>query len=307
MNVEISTGVSGRVRLVRHRDGVVSGDMEFPNLILNAGLDRWGTGRIIDRCFCGAGTTAPAPSDVSMGSLIATSTTTQAVPSYRTANATERWTEITICFRFAAGVGTGTWYEIGMGWDSGLWSRTLIKDGSGLPTSITKLSDETVDVYYTLRIQFPAADITGSILLKGVMYDYVLRPAGISNFPSTQTAVFDAFAGSPTAGTGDMRAGASTIGSVTTDAPNSAWGGATTAAAYSPGSYKRSITFTAGLNDLNIAGGFLALGFFLRGGGTNVQTAWQVGFYISGVATAIPKTSAEEFSLTIDFTWARGS
>lgn len=306
MNVEINTSISGRVRLVKHRDGAVSEDMEFPNLILNAGLDRWGTGRIIDRCFCGAGTTAPAPSDVSMGSLIATSTTTQVVPSYRTANATERWTEITICYRFAAGVGTGTWYEIGMGWDSGLWSRALIKDGSGLPTSITKLSDETVDVYYTLRIQFPASDITGSILLKGVTYDYVLRPADISNVPNTQTAVFEAFAGAPTTTSGDMRAGASTIGSVTAAAPATAWGGATTAAAYTPGSYKRRLTFDAGLNDLNVAGGFFALGFFLRGGGS-LQTAWQMGFYISGIATAVPKTNAEVFSLTIDFTWARGS
>lgn len=307
MNLEINTGISGRIRLVKHRDEVVSEDMEFQNLILNAGLDRWGTGRIIDRCFCGAGTAAPTPSDVSMGSLIATSTTTQTVTSYRTANATERWTEITICYRFAAGLGTGTWYEIGMGWDSGLWSRALIKDGSGLPTSITKLSDETVDVYYTLRIQFPVADITGSILLKGVTYDYVLRPAEISIAPSTPTAIFEAFAGSPTAASGDMRAGATAIGSVTAAAASSSWGGATSAAAYTPGSYKRRLTFDAGLNDLNVTGGFLSLGFFLRGGGINIQTAWQMGFYISGTPTAVPKTNAEVFSLTIDFSWARGS
>ncbi len=306
MNISVNTGLSGRFRLVKSRNGEVSQDVEFENLILDAGLDRWGTGRIIDRCFCGSGTTAPAVTDVSMGSLLATSTSRQTVPSYITANSTSRWTEVTTCYRFAAGVGTGTWYEIGMGWDLGLFSRTLIKDGSGNPTSITKLSDETVDVYYTLRIQFPASDITGSITLEGVAYDYILRPAAIGSTPNSQTAIFEAFANSPSA-SGDMRADSVVIGSVTAYPPNAAWNGATTAAAYSPSTYKRRLTFDAGLTDMNVSGGFKSLGFSLMSPGSQIQQRWQMGFYISGVATAVPKTSAKIFSITIDFTWSRGS
>lgn len=305
MTIQLHTGLSGRVRLVKHRDGDVSQELEFNNLILDGGLDRWGSGGIIDRCSVGAGNTAPTAADVGLGSLIATSTTKLTVPSFLTANSAERWTEVTTCYRFDAGVGTGTIAEIGMGWDTGLWSRALVKDGSGVPTTITKLADETLDVYYTLRIKFPSSDITGSIVLEGVTYDYILRPAEIASVPLTQDALFAArFASSPSS-SGDMRAGSSEIGSVLAPAPNSSWSGATTAAAYSPGTYKRRLTFSAGLTDMNVSGGFKALGLNIRGGST--QQVWQMGFYIGGTAAAVPKTAAKIFSLTVDFTWARGS
>lgn len=308
MNIAINTGLSGRFRLVKSRDGVVSQELEFDNLILDSGLERLGVGAIIDRCKVGSGNAAPTVADTTLASELATSTDRRSVTPYLTASTTSRWTEVTTCYRFAAGVGTGTIAEIGMGWASGLWSRTLVKDGSGVPTTITKLADETLDVYYTLRIQLPAADITGSIVLEGVTYDYILRPARINTHPQGQTAVFGYAFGAYDANDGSSWSTSGLpIAAVDSAPEGTAAGSGRVSAAYTPGSKTRRITYSAGLDAANVVGGFKSIVLPIYGAYNNAQQAWQMGFYIAGAPAAVPKTATKIFSIVLDFTWARGS
>lgn len=308
MNISVNTGLSGRFRLVKSRNGEVSQELEFDNLILDSGLEQLGVGAIVDRCKVGSGSTAPTVYDVNLAAELATSTDRRAVTPYITANTASRWTEIKTCYRFAAGVGTGTIAEVGMGWASGLWSRALIKDGSGVPTTITKLADETLDVYYTLRIQLPASDITGSIVLEGVTYSYVLRPAMINTHPQTQTAFFGNAFGSynVTDGSSWYQSG-SGIAAVDSAPGGNAEGNGRTSAAYTPGSKTRRITYSAGLDAANVSGGFKSIVLPVSGAYSNAQQAWQMGFYISGVPAAVPKTATKIFSIVIDYSWSRGS
>ncbi|MGL4260683.1 MAG: hypothetical protein ACRCTX_03625 [Afipia sp.] len=303
MKIDVKASLSGRFKCVTHKDGVVSSETEFDNLILDSGLERWGTGEIIDRCSIGSGSTPPAVTDINLTSLIATSTTSRTVTPSITANATSRWTEVTTCFRFGEGVGTGTISEVGVGWNGGLWSKTLIKDGSGNPTTITKLADETLDVYYTLRIQYPLADITGSAVLKGVNYDYVLRPASIGANPSSPSYLF----GSKIANGGRGWVYNSTIGAVDTQPGLSSWMEGATTYAYVAGSKTARVKFYAGLDYANVSGGFKSVVMWVVGGYGHDAFGWQMGFYSGGAPVSIPKTNAEIFSVTLDFTWARGS
>ncbi len=303
MNLQVQCGLYGRFRIVKHRNGEISQELEFDNLILNSGLERWGTGAIIERCQIGSGNTAPAVSDINLAALLATTTSRKNVTPSIVANTTSRWAEVTTCYRFDAGVGTGTIAEVGMGWSDGLWSRSLIKDGSGVPTTITKLYDETLDVYYTLRIQYPSSDITGSIVLEGVTYDYVLRPANIGSNPQSPHYIFEAAFGAGGRGWVSDTA----IAAVDSQIGLSAWLESATSAPYAPGSKSRRIKYQAGLSYANVTGGFKAIHMYVTGYGGNDAIAWQIGFYSSGAPVAIPKTNAKIFSLTMDYSWARGS
>ena len=67
-----------------------------------------------------------------------------------------------------------------MGHRLGAVLRALILDGGGSPTTLTILSDETLDVTYTIRVYPPTTDVTGSITLDGVSYGYTIRPCNVS-------------------------------------------------------------------------------------------------------------------------------
>ena len=133
----------------------------FCNLILDAGLNRLGTGGIIDRISVGSGNSTPTAGQTALDTLVATTTTAVGggVNSYDSVGNTYAFSRST--YRFATGVATGNLTEVGAGWSGGLFSRALIKDGGGVPTTVTILSDETLDVIYELRVYVPA-DVVGT-------------------------------------------------------------------------------------------------------------------------------------------------
>src|SRR5690606_4774599 len=71
------------------------------------------------------------------------------------------WYEITVSHQFGQGQAAGNLSEIGIQHTSTsgpLWSRALILDGQGNPTTITVLPDDFLTCYYTLRIMIPKED-----------------------------------------------------------------------------------------------------------------------------------------------------
>ena len=87
-------------------------------------------------------------------------------------------------FRFNQGIAAGNISEIGVGWSGTtplqLFSRTLIKDINGDPTTITVLADETLDVIYELRLYAPETDL----IVSGLDYNqgYVWQAYQSNNF-----------------------------------------------------------------------------------------------------------------------------
>ena len=266
----------------------------FPNLILNGGLDRMGANAdYLDWCQVGSGSTAPVATQTALVNRIAGTNTVQSSVGGAQASAPYYgWFRLT--YRFAQGVAAGNLSEVGVGWatSGSLFSRALILDGGGSPTTITVLSDEALDVTYELRRYPGTVDLTGTVVLDGVTHNWVSRVAGVTD-------------GLVWAGTGAMALNAAQsfngdIGAVTASAPSGTSGIlSVTTLAYSSGSYTRATTVSAGLNDSNLSGGIrsiLITSYFVGTGAGRYQIQFN---------PAIPKDNTKVLSLTIQHTWAR--
>ena len=264
----------------------------FPNLILDGGLDRMGeNSNYLSWCQVGSGSTAPVATQTALINRIAGTNTLQAQVYGAQATAPYYgWYRRT--YRFAKGVAAGNLSEVGVGWDTSgsLFSRALILDGGGSPTTITVLSDEVLDVTYELRRYPGTVDLTGTVVLGGVTHNWVSRAAAVTNsqfWAGTGAMVLEYAA----AFNGD-------IGPVTASTPSGTSGTLSiTALAYSSGSYTRAATVSAGLNDYNLSGG--------------IRSIWTYAYY-SGIGSyqiqfdpAIPKDNTKVLSLTIQHSWAR--
>jgi len=156
----------------------------FPNSVLNAGRNRMGSFDDWFNCGqVGSNNTAPSPTDTGMLGYIAGTNViqfqsygAQASPPYY------GWRQRT--FRHAAGSTAANLSEAGTGWaNSGaaLWNRGLIVDLLGVPTTITPLSDEVLDLTVQLRYYPPLADVTGTIVIDGINYNYAIRAAEVNS------------------------------------------------------------------------------------------------------------------------------
>ena len=264
----------------------------FPNLILNGGLDRMGANAdYLNWCQVGSGSTAPVATQTALVNRIAGTNTIQG--NVRGTQATAPyfgWNRLT--YRFARGAAAGNLSEVGVGWatSGSLFSRALILDGGGNPTTITVLSDEVLDVTYELRRYPGTVDLTGTVVLDGVTHNWVSRAAGVTTeWP---------WAGSSTMAHDWAQSFNGDIGAVTASLPSGISGNITvTPLAYSSGSYTRAATVSAGLNDSNLSGGIRSIAIRGAPGGSG---RYQIQF-----DPAIPKDNTKVLTLTIQHTWAR--
>lgn len=263
----------------------------FPNLILDGGLDRIGAndGYLI-WCQVGSGSTAPVAAQTALVNRIAGTSTVQASSTGAQASAPYYgWARRT--YRFAQGVAAGNLSEVGVGWAStgSLFSRALILDGGGSPTTITVLSDEVLDVTYELRRYPGTVDLTGTVVLDGVTHNWVSRASGVTHQSS--------WAGVGTMALDFAQSFNGDIGAVTASAPSGTSGTlSATPLAYSSGSYTRAVTVSAGLNDSNLSGGIRSIMIRAMSGTSRYQIQFD---------PAIPKDNTKVLSLTIQHSWAR--
>ena len=148
-------------------------------------------------CHVGTGTATPAVTDTVLASFTASIQVdhglglgtywAQGSPPYYGAHRYKA--------RFSPGFGGGAvnLNEVGMSYTlatGNLSSRALTVNGSGVPTTLTVLADEYLDVYYTRRNYPPhisneslgtPADDTGTVDIDGTTYNYTLRPAYVTN------------------------------------------------------------------------------------------------------------------------------
>lgn len=269
----------------------------FNNLITDAGLNRIGTGPIGGYCHVGTGTAAPAVTDTALAAKLAH--TTSAISGVTSGSATMPYYGSRVqVFRFGVGVASGNLSEVGVGYSAtALFSRTLIKDSSGNPTTITVLPSEYLDVTYELRMYAPVADVPFSVVISGVTYTGVVRAADATTFSGST----DPWYGGYLFGSG------ASLGAVQSRAYNGAIGAANTVPsgavsflgspsnnAYSNNSLQLTGTVTAALGAGNLAGGISALVIYTTLG------AFQMSF-----SPAIPKDATKVLSVGITLSWAR--
>lgn len=193
--IEHKSGMRGRYKFVVGKtapEGVESVSYESDwvnNLITDLGLDLIATNEsYMQVCAVGTGNAVPNVSDVQLDSFLVS--TTSVTGRQQGVNSTEPyavWVRKT--FRFNQGQAAGNISEVGIGSSaSQLFSRALVLDGGGNPTSITVLPDEWLDVVYELTLEIDTTDVTGQVTLGGNIggtYDFIFRPCLVTTLKST--------------------------------------------------------------------------------------------------------------------------
>lgn len=274
----------------------------FRNMITDSGLNRMGDNSDwLTWCQVGGGATAPTAGDTSLVSRVAGSNTVLA--NNITAQSSEPfYISRTKTYRFATGVAAGNLAEVGIGWGStsNLFSRALILDAMGSPTTITVLSDEVLDVTYQFRQYPPAADWAGDITLRSILHGVVSRAAAVNSAgPNPNLPVW--YIGLAGAGAGDTSIGLTSaytgpIGAVTALSPSGTAMPATsvTAAAYSASSLQREISVFFGNSEGNNLSGI-----------ASIRVRLGIGLYQFGFTPSIMKTADDTLTLTFRHSWAR--
>lgn len=282
----------------------------FPNLIVDAGLNVIGTsGSWLNQCRVGTGNAAPSTSDTNLQSPLAATTSIQ---SGETGNSGSpdyySWSRIR--YRFAAGVAAGNLTEVGIGSTTVLFSRALILDGDGNPTTLTVLSDETLDVTYEIRHYPPTGDINGSINISGSgNHDYVLRGANIDSASTwlagaTLTGSAAAMVGGGYTASNSVIAYNGSIGANTDQPSGSSSAVSPSNLAYGDGNLYRDFQATFGLTEGNLAGGISALQFSFGSRSTSIGPR-SCGQMQMSFDPPIPKTNTQSLNLVFRHTWGR--
>lgn len=163
--MKVNFGVKGRYRILVRKQGVLVKDSGwFNNLITNLGMNYLGSSSsYLSFCRVGSSNTTPAFTDIALGSQIAY---TNSVTINDRIETTDRYGVTSRTYTFATGAAAGNIAEVGIGVDpigNTLFSRALILDSMGNPTTITVLPDEDLVIIYELWIKQPAGDITSSV------------------------------------------------------------------------------------------------------------------------------------------------
>jgi hypothetical protein len=276
----------------------------FDNLIVNQGLNRIGvtSSQLFENCMVGSGTTSPVATQVSLTNQIASTNTKSVADVSGVDPSGVEYSYIRRTFRFPAGSATGNLTEVGVGWNStAIFSRTLIKDQNGQPTSIQVLSDEFLDVLYEFRIYAPG-DINGTVDISGTSYAYTIRPRDFNASSASSGSVYarwaggvvSFYAGTVVQGGGQVAYSTNTLVPISSDFSTTLLGAETSHVngTYVADSFERSHTTVFGLTPVTAAIGGLAL--------TGSIGKWQVVFPVK-----IPKSSSNVFTLNWKTTWAR--
>lgn len=193
--------------------------MEFPNLILDQGLNQIGVQyyRTYDYCQVGSSNVAPNVLQTSLVSRVATAVRVEAYPRVPAVPPDYVMT-LRSRYRFNVGVAAGNLSEIGTAWGTGvndLFSRALIVDEEGEPTTITILPTEILDVFWDLELYPSLEDSTYVVNIGGVDRTITQRWALAATW--TNEGIYNGFLG------WDMGRGTylytSAIGPITGDPP----------------------------------------------------------------------------------------
>ena len=307
--MEMHIGLSGSYELtVRNQEGEITKQLAFENLILNQGLDSIGTEAYPFpnndvKCKLGTGSVAPAVTDTDLSGT-ASGFSSDASGANVTGNITTPpyWSECSYAMTFPIGALSGNYTEIGLYSHAGtLFSRALIKDSGGNPTTLTILATEELHVVYKLRMYPPMTDTTGtfSMTYNGTptTYNYTIRYA---NFIITDTYPFTVFSTLAAA----VMEGAALSADITGDMTYNQIVASDTSVAstYMDGTYYRDITYGFETSTANFTTGITGIRF-----NASVFDSQNNGWSHSQclISPPIMKTATDTLSLTFRISWGR--
>lgn len=296
-----------RCRVRRPDDRVRVDTGWFPNLIVNQGLDMMlaaGGQDYTAYCAVGTGNSTPANTDTQLNSLVASvyDNHPYAPPAVGNGGTSPNfYGYITNEYQFGQGAAAGNLQEIGVG-PSGtsLFSRALILNNVGSPTTLTVLSDEYLSVSYTVQLYNPITDVTGSVNVSGTVCNYTLRAANC-NGPAWQMGS----AGSWPEGfglNGVTLYNDTVLQPITGALVGTAQGTADSIALGTYTAGQRYLDGTATFQLSNANGGQNNSAMLTFGATLNRMGAAQIIF-----GTTIPKTSSQIMTLTFRQSWNRGT
>lgn len=164
--------ISGEFRLIASKDAecteITRDSGFFSNMVLDNGFDlactqgifAGSTGSLREICV-GVGSGAPTPGQTSLVDLRASTSIASAT---WTASDESGYIQMRISRQFPSGAVSGNLTEVGVGYSpTNLFSRALIVDSEGNPTTFTVFGSETLTVVYILRIYYPSSDFVQEI------------------------------------------------------------------------------------------------------------------------------------------------
>jgi hypothetical protein len=330
--IPVHMGMAGKYRaqITKGRTGKLKYDTGwFDNLITNRGLvEYWNlphygafdSGAIGASCAVGTGNTTPQVTDVGLASFTAAAGGTGGTgggTGYPAPNAQGYVAQVSVpgqpdyvppywymryIYLFATGAAAGNLTEVGAYPGGGspnadLFSRALILDASGNPTSITVLSDEILTVTWELRFYLDVTDHAFSFNLNGSPITGTYRlwnassqsanPAAINTSGAGCTLYSGAMAASPLTG--------SPTGTIGNLASNSG-----------------AMSFVQFVNDIANSGTcyFDIKGTFPTGNGTGTiqsfsynQHMWAYQF--GALSSPIIKTAGQQLQVNFRASWGR--
>ncbi len=304
-NLTQTASVSGEYKFIKKTNGVVTLETDWiPNLITNIGMDRLGapsTG-VFSYCRVGTGNSTPDFTNTQLDAQIAVSAQISSAGSNVSDGAPNYGMLKTTTFTFAQGAVVGNVTEVGVGWattGATLFSRALILDGAGNPTTLTLTSIDQLTVFYRVRMLPTITDVNGSVTLAGTSYSFVSRVSYVNSFCQRSDMFGVGESGIFTSLTGaTYYADGATQGAITSgiSGTNTNQIGTVTHQPYSSGTYYRDSTVTISTTQGNFAGGIR--GIQTTYAGTSV-------FYSYFFSTPIPKDNTKTLALTFRTSWAR--
>jgi len=301
----MEVGVKGFYKLIKSRDKECK-DITYesgwmPNLITDAGMDYLSTNYLMAYGYwdilVGADNTPPAVTDTALGTLIARGTRPTYLENGVDSVNDYGWYRHTV--QFGEGEAAGNIAEVGFTFNHGgistdqgndLFSRALVVDGGGNPTTITVLSNEFLTVVYEVRTTIMSTDINATVDIDEdgtpVSRNVVIRANG-----GTST---DYWAAINPVGYGMVRSDAGVSLLDYQIGQGGSYQGTVSASAYTQGSFNRDLTLFWGINESNVSVDFIGLRQTLCG------SSWKMSFN-----PAIVKDNTKELSITFNISWAR--
>lgn len=182
--IESTCKVEGEIRLILRdeNENVVYDSGWFHNLITNQGLWNMGNGSGLtwaQRCVVGSDATAPAFTDTALYGYMASDQMGSNFVSLYPVAPNYEFSSTQNC-RFELGEAIGTIREIGFqsGTDP---DNTLLSVRALVSPPVVKTGSQILDVYYRFKRWPEISDVTGSVMIKGESYDYIVRGSYYAN------------------------------------------------------------------------------------------------------------------------------
>jgi len=300
----VDVGLSGHFTLTAvKKDGTRRELANFPNLILNQGLDRLcvpSSYNVIFYAQVGSGSTPVAAGQTQLAAWLA-GITAPLQADLTQLNEPPYYSESRKTWRFPEGRAAGVIAEVGVGWaETGqtLFSRALVLDAAGNPTTVTVLPDEALDVTYRLRVYPSLVDSLSTLNINGVAHTLTMRPSRAGQ----RDQFNQPYVGDPNAAvfystaTGVYTGG---IGPLTSAPSGSESSGNSTriTVPYTPGTFRAEGRLRFPLTSGNLAGGLRSMEVRSLAGG--------LGRYQIEFDPPIPKTDKQIFTVDLRFQLAR--